>query len=321
MEVLMSTGPQKYPSASTAHWYQDKYSSDAMEVNVLVLHTTEGTSLPDYSGGSEAPNLTAVPDFTHKKLVWYQHFDIDRSARALVNLTGGVETNTLNVVQVEMVGTCDPATHKKWGSAPHIYWPQAPDWAPQGVADFMAWLHTNHGVPLSGVSNWKAYPASYGASNGSRMSASAWESFNGVCGHQHVPENLHGDPGALDFAKLLTFAKGTSPTPPTTTSGTGAAKPKVSLAHVIAAAKADPKATQGHTTHAADVKPVEAALLKLGYLAKTYASDGSFGSTTVSAYGAYQRHLGYTGADADGIPGETSLKKLASTTGLFTVMA
>jgi hypothetical protein len=35
-------------------------------------------------------------------------------------------------------------------------------------------------------------------------------------------------------------------------------KPKVSLANVIAAAKADPHAAQGHTTHPADVRIVEA---------------------------------------------------------------
>ena len=317
----MSTGPQKYPGASTTHWYQDDYPSDAMEVNVLVLHTTEGTGLPGYSAGSEAPNLTAVPDFEHNRLVWYQHFDIDRSSRALVNLNGGVETNTLNVVQVEMVGTCDPATHKKCGASRHIYWPQAPDWALRGVADLMAWLHTHHGVPLSGVGDWKAYPASYGKGNGCRMSSSAWESFKGVCGHQHVPENLHGDPGALDFGTLLTLARGTGPRPPVTTTKTGAVKCRVSLAHVVAAAGADPKAAQGAASHADDVRPVEAALLELGYLAKTYAGDGSYGSTTVSAYAAYQRHLGYSGTDANGIPGAISLKQLASHTGLFTVVA
>jgi hypothetical protein len=66
---------------------------------------------------------------------------------------------------------------------------------------------------------------------------------------------------------------------------------------------------------------VEAALVRLGYLAKTYAGDGSFGSTTVKAYAAWQRHLGYTGTDANGIPGSTSLSQLGKNTGLFTVVA
>jgi hypothetical protein len=125
------TGPQRYPGASRSHWYQDHFGGDAMEVNVVVLHTTEGHNLPGYGGGSSAPNLTAVPDLAAKKLKWFQHFDIEVSSRALKNHRGGVETNTLNVCQVELVGTCDPKAHTEWKHAGdnHIYWPQAPAWA------------------------------------------------------------------------------------------------------------------------------------------------------------------------------------------------
>jgi len=62
-------------------------------------------------------------------------------------------------------------------------------------------------------------------------------------------------------------------------------------------------------------------LVELGYLAKTYAGDGSFGTTTVAAYAKWQHHLGYTGTDANGIPGKVSLGKLGERTGLFTVVA
>lgn len=206
----MANGPQKYPSASTAYFYQNRYGGDLMEVNVVVLHTTEGRTLPDYGGGGSAPNLTAVPDFDKKKLIWYQHFDIDRSSRALVNLSGGVATNTLNVCQVELVGTCDPSTHKKWGSASHIFWPEAPDWALAEVAAFLKWMNDQHGVPLTGPSRWLAYPSSYGATS-ARMSGPAWNDFSGICGHQHVPENDHGDPGSIDFPKLIALAKGAAP--------------------------------------------------------------------------------------------------------------
>lgn len=180
-----------------------------MDVNVVVLHTTEGTSLPSYGGGTSAPNLTAVPNFTDKRLDWYQHFDIDVSSRALVNLAGGVETNTLNVCQVELVGTCDPASHKKWGSTQHIFWPDAPEWALADLADFLRWMHVQHGMPLSGPAKWPAYPSSYANGGGQRMATATWKSFEGVCGHMHVPENTHGDPGAIDFATLITLAKGT----------------------------------------------------------------------------------------------------------------
>lgn len=205
---MTKSGPQKYPLASTAYWYQSSFGGSSMESNVIGWHSTEGTSLPSYGGGAEAPNFTAKPDFKAKKLVWYQHFDFDTSARALVNTAGGVETNTLNVAQVEVVGTCDPATHKSWGSTPHLYMPELPDWAVRDLGAFAKWANANHGVPLTSGLTFKAYPASYGTNNGVRMSASKWNSFTGHCGHQHVPENLHGDPGSFPMAAILTAAKG-----------------------------------------------------------------------------------------------------------------
>ena len=220
----MATGPQKYPGANTTAWWQTKWGGDLMEVNVCVLHTTEGVGLTDYDGGSMAPNLTAVADMANKRLRWNQHFDIDRSSRALRNLAGGVETNTLNVVQVELDGTCDYSKRTSWGSRvagkDYIYWGDPPDWALRDLADFLRWLNTQHGIPLTGPSMWLTYgpdsrrpgvtPASYGASP-ARMSFAQWNAFKGICGHEHVSENDHGDPGSLPFARLIALAKGTTP--------------------------------------------------------------------------------------------------------------
>lgn len=212
----MKTGPQKYPGASTAHWYQGAYGGDDMESNVIVWHSTEGRTLPDYGGGAMAPNLTALPDFTAKKLQWYQHFDFDVSSRALVH-SGAVATNTLNVCQVEIVGTCDPATHTKWTQAgyQHLYMPDLPDWVVRDLGAFAKWAHDQHGVPLSSGLAFKAYPGSYGTSNGVRMTNSQWLSFEGHCGHQHVPSgNVHGDPGDFPMVAILTAAKGGTTPPP-----------------------------------------------------------------------------------------------------------
>lgn len=230
----MKSGPQKYPRASLSYWYQKTYGGDSMESNVVVWHTTEGRTLPDYDGGSNAPNITAVPDFSKKKLVWFQHFDFDTSARALVNKSGGVETNTMNVNQVEIVGTCDPATHKKWKDAGylHLYTPDLPDWAVRDLAEYARWAHEEHGVRLESGLPFKAYPSSYG-SNGVRMSGARWNRFYGHCGHQHVPENDHGDPGAFPMQRILDLAKGIpeTPTTPTTPSGVTAVPEFVSLAY------------------------------------------------------------------------------------------
>jgi hypothetical protein len=98
------------------------------------------------------------------------------------------------------------------------------------------------------------------------------------------------------------------------------AKPKVSLAHVVYAARHDPAAAQGHTSYKAEVLLVEKALKAEGLLSTQYV-DGSFGSLTVTAYARWQRSPaggGYTGDAADGIPGKASLKLLAARHG-FTV--
>lgn len=220
------TGPQKIPGASQQYFFgSGRYSGSNMEVNCGVVHTTEGMSLTTYDGGAVAPNVTGLPDLKAEKIRWYQHFDVDESARALENKLGGVETNTANVFQIELVGTCDANHAKTWGSkragVDYIYWPDAPDWALAEVAWLVRWLHDYHGVPLTCVSNWLAYgtdsrrpgvtPASYGA-NPARMSMAAWRQFTGWCGHQHVPENVHGDPGNMPFARVIALAKGATNT-------------------------------------------------------------------------------------------------------------
>jgi len=204
-----------YPLAdSSSQWFAGTYPGSWMAPRCGIIHTTEGTGWPDYTGGKEAPHVTAKPDFAAKKLVFRQHFPFDHNARALVNAPGGVETNTAGAVQIELIGTCDPGTHQAWASRGinHIFWPEAPDWALRDLAAFMSWHKDHNGIPLSGPGVWRAYPASYG-SNGVRMSFSAWESFRGWAGHQHVPENDHGDPGNIDFQQLLALAGGAS-TPP-----------------------------------------------------------------------------------------------------------
>lgn len=303
---MVAQGPQKYPGASTAYWYEGRYPGDRQEVNVVVLHTTEGTSLPGYGGGSSAPNFTAVPDLKNKKLIWYQHFYVDTSSRALVNKPGGVQTNTNNVCQVELVGTCDPRTHAKWSSASHIYWPDAPEWALKEVAKFLAWMNVNHDVPLSGPATWLSYPDSYGV-NKSRMTGDAWNKFKGVCGHQHVPENDHGDPGSLDFAAVIKYAKEivNPPKPEEPVETKPAPKPTVSYyafpgANFFKDGKKSPIIAAMHKR-----------LVAVG--CDKYQSSrntDTWGSGDEASYKAWQKKLGYSGDDADGIPGKVSWDKL-----------
>lgn len=119
-----------------------------------------------------------------------------------------------------------------------------------------------------------------------------------------------GDPLYAWVKKGAPRPGGNTPPQPTT-------KPKVSLAHVVYAAKHDPAAAQGHTTYRSEVLLVEKALQAEGLLASQWV-DGSFGTKTITAYAALQRRYGYSASDADGIPGRASLTRLGDKHG-FTV--
>lgn len=92
-----------------------------------------------------------------------------------------------------------------------------------------------------------------------------------------------------------------------------AALPDADMEAVVLAAQRDPVKTGTGITPGAgpSVLLVERALVARGLLAATYA-DGHFGTSTVAAYSAYQRSLGYTGLDANGLPGRTSLTRLGT---------
>ncbi|EST24400.1 hypothetical protein [Streptomyces roseochromogenus] len=196
---------ETYPGANTSHWYNAGSNAGVqMQVNTIVWHSTETLALPDYSGGSIAPTLTAVPNWAAQRLDWWQHFPFDTSARALVHDKTQIGTNTLKCAQVEVVGTCDPATHAAWTKSgiAHLYMPDLPDWALRDLHAFARWAHDVHAVPLTSGLRWLPYPQSYGA-NGVRMDTAAWSAWRGHCGHQHVPENDHGDPGAFPILAVL----------------------------------------------------------------------------------------------------------------------
>lgn len=106
------------------------------------------------------------------------------------------------------------------------------------------------------------------------------------------------------------------PTPPKPTPAPG--RPTVDLSHLLAARKADIPAPTGHTTYPKDVLRVEKALHQENLLASKYV-DGSWGTKTDEAYAGWQRRCGYTGQDADGVPGMESLTKLGKKYGFDAV--
>jgi len=97
-----------------------------------------------------------------------------------------------------------------------------------------------------------------------------------------------------------------------------AALPTANMEAVLKAAQIDPRRADDTQTPGAhdSVLLVEQALQAKGLLDSKYV-DGYFGTTTITAYSQYQKSLGYTGIDASGLPGTTSLEKLGD--GRYTV--
>lgn len=199
-------------------WFQDDFPGADMNLKpenmVLVLHTTETTTFPSYSGGATAPNYTGLPPLGSRFGKWRAHFPDEKSSRALRNLPGGVETNTLNVVQVELIGTCDPKHRKSWNGEGqllagkhYVYWPEASLRQLRWLGRLIANLNKRHGLRLSAPKIFRPYPGSYGTNNGVRLTFDEWRKVTGVIGHMHVPENSHGDPGNINITYVLDFAR------------------------------------------------------------------------------------------------------------------
>ena len=142
----------------------------------LVWHTTEGSSLPTYAGSNPHFTLNA------RNGTLYQHQSVSGASRTLRNDTGGVETNRQGAIQVEVIGFAS----------------QSPNWSDgeyAELAELARWIEARCGVARRCDVAFVAGRA--------EMSASKWQGYSGHCGHQHIPENDHWDPGAMKIAKVL----------------------------------------------------------------------------------------------------------------------
>ena len=147
----------------------------------------------------------------------------------------------------------------------------------------------------------------------SRTHGWAARPYTGASNHKHhvhisIRNNTSEKASATTRAKAAAdtrswFAPTQPPTP------TPNALTTVSLSGLIKAAKTDPAKPDQTASNWAAVAPVERALVAEGLLARDLA-DGHYGTATKTAYKAWQKRCGYSGRDADGIPGRASLTLL-----------
>lgn len=148
------------------------------------------------------------------------------------------------------------------------------------VAEILAWLHRVYGVPLQVASG----PAGRGL-GWHGMGGSAWG------GHTSCP----GDAVRAQFDEILKRAAAYEPQAP---------KPTPSYAPFpgngfFRIGKTDPLITK-----------VGERLVAEGCSRYTVGPSPSWGPADIKSYAAWQRKLGYSGSDADGIPGPSSWAKL-----------
>lgn len=167
-----------------------------------VIHTTESSGWPSYDGWTIHPHATVKP-IPGKGVEGRQHVPFSRASFSLRNEPGGVQTNTDYAFQFELIGTSEKG-------GPGYYWPGADDVVLLDLyRKVIAPLSAARSIPLK-ARPFQAYPASYGPASGTnnvRMPGATWDAYAGWCGHQHVPENVHGDPGAFPWDRMIQLAE------------------------------------------------------------------------------------------------------------------
>ncbi len=161
----------------------------------LVLHTTESSGPASYSGTHPHFEVfdTGSADLLDGTI---QFIALDRTAKALYNGPGGTETNRRRgrIFQIEIVWRAGRA-------------PEMSDGLLRRVAAVIRFLRAEYPALRLEAPPVGFHGAEFGTiavdDSPLRFSFADWEDFGGICGHQHVPENDHWDPGKINFARLV----------------------------------------------------------------------------------------------------------------------
>lgn len=182
------------------------WAPDDEDAPKIVLHTTEGSriqaALDAYRQNNSWPHLTVDPTTRTR----WQHVPLDTPARALRNTSTPGQTNREGrVYQVEILG---------FAGRSHLWDGDTLDWL---GTDVVGPLARATGTPLQSTVEFFGEGAGWvlaSASARQRLSAKAWDTYTGILGHQHVPENTHWDPGAIDIDRILAAARNLTSPPP-----------------------------------------------------------------------------------------------------------
>lgn len=171
-------------------------SSDEIPVK-MVWHTIQGSAQSGINTfKSKGINSHWILDIENRRV--YQLVPLGRSSATLRNAPGEPETNRANAIQVEMSGFAEDM---------HLLSDRDLQWIGEFfLAPIMA------AVPELSSNYVENFGEDAGfvlarSSAKQRFSPVEWLQFGGHCGHQHVPENDHWDPGGFDIGSVVKHAQ------------------------------------------------------------------------------------------------------------------
>lgn len=195
-------------------------------------------------------------------------------SKSLADTAGGTRTNRAGKVVIQVEALFFP-----YCRVDGKVYARLVDTPCKGWAELQAWVHS-WGVP-------NAWPMGRPTSFVAHRSESVWEKQGGWYGHSQVPENDHQDPGSWSA-----FVGVPAPNRPKYEPFPGASFFKPGRRSPIIAAMHKRLVAEGCNKYASST------------------NADVWGSGDERSYAAWQRHLGYAGTAADGIPGPTSWDKL-----------
>jgi hypothetical protein len=223
------------------------------------------------TGRGMAPHLVWDP-FTGQIA---QLYPADSRSKSVVDLAGGTRTNRAGKYVIQIEAVFFPYTRYQGKTYATLA-----DTPCKGWDSINAWTRSL-GIP-------DAWPMGHPTDFTPHRSESVWETQGGWYAHAQVPENDHVDPGSWPA-----FTAPVKPTPAPTY------EPYPGASFFVPGRRSP------------IIKAMHARLVAVGCNYYRSSADADvWGSGDERSYAAWQRKLGYTGADANGIPGPTSWTKL-----------
>jgi hypothetical protein len=197
-----------------------------------------------------------------------QFYPANSRSKSVVDLSGGTRTNRAGkvVIQIEAL------------FFPYCRTPDGKVYASLAETPCKGWAELNAWVRSWGVLD--TWPMGHPVNFEPHRDEHTWETRGGWYGHNQVPENTHTDPGSWP-AFVNTPKPKYEPYPGAGFFVDGRKSPIIAAMH-------DRLVAVGCGRY------------------QSTANKNVFGSGDRASVAAWQRHLGFSGADADGIPGRTS---------------